>query len=150
MGFDSYFFQMGWSVESTNQLPFGAEKIFGSLGFQVLKAPGARVRPSTNHWVSYQPTIGFRVLGFLRKSIFFGECKTYPPQNINMSPKKGSVFKRKFHLPTSKHWFSGDMLVFLGGVNTVEQRPSSPLVVGGGKWEKWNTTTSSIVISVMR
>ena len=22
-------------------------------------APGARVRPSTNHWVSYQPTIGF-------------------------------------------------------------------------------------------
>ena len=21
-------------------------------------APGARVRPSTNHWVSYQPTIG--------------------------------------------------------------------------------------------
>ena len=26
--------------------------------------PGARVRPSTNHWVSYQPTIGL-LLGFL-------------------------------------------------------------------------------------
>ena len=25
----------------------------------VFFAPGARVRPSTNHWVSYQPTIGY-------------------------------------------------------------------------------------------
>ena len=25
----------------------------------VILAPGARVRPSTNHWVSYQPTIGY-------------------------------------------------------------------------------------------
>ena len=30
--------------------------------------PGARVRPSTNHWVSYQPTIGYltnQLLGIL-------------------------------------------------------------------------------------
>ena len=27
--------------------------------FGVYLAPGARVRPSTNHWVSYQPTIGY-------------------------------------------------------------------------------------------
>ena len=25
----------------------------------VVGAPGARVRPSTNHWVSYQPTSGY-------------------------------------------------------------------------------------------
>ena len=31
-------------------------------------APGARVRPSTNHWVSYQPTSGYltnQLLGIL-------------------------------------------------------------------------------------
>ena len=26
---------------------------------RAILAPGARVRPSTNHWVSYQPTIGY-------------------------------------------------------------------------------------------
>ena len=34
----------------------------------VFLAPGARVRPSTNHWVSYQPTIGYltnQLLGIL-------------------------------------------------------------------------------------
>ena len=30
----------------------------GKLCKMVMFAPGARVRPSTNHWVSYQPTIG--------------------------------------------------------------------------------------------
>ena len=28
-------------------------------GMGVMFAPGARVRPSTNNWVSYQPTIGY-------------------------------------------------------------------------------------------
>ena len=40
--------------------------IHGTRGIVYL-APGARVRPSTNHWVSYQPTIGYLrvlVLGF--------------------------------------------------------------------------------------
>ena len=34
----------------------------------VVGAPGARVRPSTNHWVSYQPTSGYltnQLLGIL-------------------------------------------------------------------------------------
>ncbi len=46
--------------------------------------------------------------------LFQGLFKHDPSRKLtNVLPKKGTFFKRKFHLPT--HWFSGDMLVF-GGV----------------------------------
>ena len=70
--FDEHMFQMGWS----NHQP---AKNQGEYVFFRTWIPG-----------------NF----FLSKSHPSGSEKKITPQNMNTSQKKGSVFKRKFHLPT--------------------------------------------------
>ena len=48
----------------------------------VFVVPGARVRPSTNHWVSYQPTIGYltnQLLGILPTNLQHSFYQFSPP-----------------------------------------------------------------------
>ena len=55
----------------------------------VYLVPGARVRPSTNHWVSYQPTIGYltnQLLGILPTNYWVSYQPTYNIPFINFSP----------------------------------------------------------------
>ena len=60
----------------------------GSMGLVYL-VPGARVRPSTNHWVSYQPTIGYltnQLLGILPTNYWVSYQPTYNIPFINFPP----------------------------------------------------------------
>ena len=44
--------------------------------------PGARVRPPTNYWVSYQPTIGYltnQLLGILPTNLQHSFYQFFPP-----------------------------------------------------------------------
>ena len=55
----------------------------------VLVVPGARVRPSTNHWVFYQPTIGYltnQLLGILPTNYWVSYQPTYNIPFINFPP----------------------------------------------------------------
>ena len=51
--------------------------------------PGARVRPPTNYWVSYQPTIGYltnQLLGILPTNYWVSYQPTYNIPFINFPP----------------------------------------------------------------
>ncbi len=81
----------GW--KTTFLLGFGSfSGVYVTLREGITKlyiVPGARVRPSTNHWVSYQPTIGYltnQLLGISPTNYWVSYQPTYNIPFINFSP----------------------------------------------------------------
>ena len=64
--------------------------IYDYIHVTVSLPPGARVRPPTNYWVSYQPTIGYLtnqlLLGILPTNYWVSYQPTYNIPFINFSP----------------------------------------------------------------
>ena len=77
--------------------------LYTSLSFHVKKLHVELLESWLSWWISEVPP-------------------TLPPtqQKVNMSPQQRDYFKRNFHVPCSKHWFSRDMLL-LGGVMIIHQ-----------------------------